>query len=247
MQSMPGARWAGLALATALAVAGCQGSGSPSASPSAEPTPTPAPPTDEQVVLRFLALVGNPALTMHVVADGKVTVTGSGTTNTVKIASDMDISGPDGVGKAVVDTGPSDVTFKMLLVGGQAYIDDNGTWTEIPDYHPSTPLNPFAGLAGPADVSYRGRQVQDGERIHHLSALVWPGGDLSQLEAQGWTAVKIDYNLTTMTVDDSGAPIEMSFTGGISGRFNDVAASAAIEVTYDFSEIGEPVEIPSPA
>jgi hypothetical protein len=240
-------RWAGLALATALALAGCQGSSSPSASPSAEPTPTAAPPTDEQIVLRFLALVGNPTLTMHVVANGKVTVTGSGVTNTVKIASDMDISGEDGVGKGVVDTGPSDVTFKMLLVGGRAYIDDNGTWAEVPDYHPSTPLNPFSGLTGPADLSYRGRQMQDGERIHHLSALVWPGGDLSQLEAQGWTALKIDYNLTTMTVDDSGAPIEMSFSGAISGRFNEVAASAAFEVTYDFTKIGETVDIPSPA
>ncbi len=247
MQSVPRTRLAGLALATALALAACQGSGRPSASPSAEPTATPPPPTDEQVVLRFLALTGDPALTMHVVADGKVTVTGSGTTNTVKIASDMDISGEDGVGEAVVDTGPSDVNFRMLLVAGHAYIDDNGTWTEIPDYHPSTPLNPFAGLTGPADVSYRGRQMQDGVRIHHLSALVWPGGDLSQLEAQGWTAVKVDYNLTTMTVDDSGAPIEMSFSGGISGRFNDVAASAAFEVTYDFTKIGEPVHIPAPA
>jgi len=247
MQSVPRTRWAGLALATALALGACQGSGSPSASPSAEPTPTPPPPTDDQVVLRFLALTGDPALTMHVVADGKVTVTGSGATNTVKIGFDMDISGEDGVGKAVVDTGPSDVTFKMLVVEGHAYIDDNGAWTEVPDYHPSTPLNPFASLTGPADLNYRGRQMQDGERIHHLSALVWPGGDLSQLEAQGWTAVKIDYDLTTMTVDDSGAPIEMSFSGGISGRFNDVAASAAFEVTYAFTNIGEPVHIPSPA
>lgn len=229
-----------------LALGACQGAGSPSALPSADPTPTPPPPTADEVVVRFLAVTGDPALTMHVVADGKVTVTGSGATNTVKIGSDMDISGEDGVGKAVVDTGPSDVTFRMLLVQGHAYIDDNGTWTELPDYHPTTPLNPFAGLTGPADLSYRGSQKIDGQRIHHLSALIWPGGDLSALEAQGWTAVKVDYNLTTMTVDDSGVPIEMSFSGGISGRFNDVAASAAFEVTYAFTRIGESVDIPTP-
>jgi hypothetical protein len=50
-----------------------------------------------------------------------------------------------------------------------------------------------------------------------------------------------------MTVDDSGAPIQMSFSGGISGRLNDVAASAAFEVSYDFTKIGESVDIPAPA
>jgi len=66
-------------MATCLMVAlgACQGAGSPSALPSADPTPTPPPPTADQVIVRFLALTGDPALTMHVVADGKVTVTGS--------------------------------------------------------------------------------------------------------------------------------------------------------------------------
>ncbi len=196
---------------------------------------------------RFLALTGSPTLTMHVVADGKVTVTSSGTSDTVKVGFDMDLSGADGVGKAVVDTGPSDVTFGMLLTGGLAYIDDDGIWTEVPDYHPSTPLNPFAGLTSAAELSYRGHEIRDGHRIHHLSVLAWLGGDLSLLEAQGWTGVKVDYTLTTLTVDDAGAPIEMSFSGGISGRFNDVGASAAFEVTYEFTKIGEPVEIPTPA
>jgi hypothetical protein len=246
MGSVARLRWAGLALAAALALTACQGSGGPTPSPSADPTPTPPPPTADEVIARFLALAGNPALTMHVVADGKVTVTGSGRSDTLKVGLDMDISGKDGVGKAVVDTGPSDVTFEMLVRDNHSYIDDDGTWTETPDYHPSTPLNPFEGLTGPADLSYRGLEIRDGQRIHHLSVLAWLGGDLSLLEAQGWTRVKVDYTLTTMTIEDSGAPIEMSFTGGISGRFNDVGASAAIEVTYDFSKIGQPVEIPIP-
>jgi hypothetical protein len=88
--------------------------------------------------------------------------------------------------------------------------------------------------------------VRDGRRAHHLSILAWLGGDLSLLEAQGWTRVKVDYTLTTMTVDDTGAPIEMNFTGGISGRYQDVAATAAFEVAYAFTKIGEPVEIPIP-
>lgn len=246
MQSLPHARWAGLTLAVALVLGGCGGSGSPSPSVVADPTPTPPPPSAEEVIAAFLALTGDPELTMRVVANGKVMVTAGGATEDVKIAFDMDIRGLNGVGKAVVDTGPSDLTFKMLLVENRAYIDDNGTWTEVPDYKPSTPLNPFAGLSGPADVSYRGHDIRDGRRTHHLSVLVWLGGDVSLMEAQGWTGVKIDYTLTTMTVDDDGAPIEMSFTGGISGRYQDALASAAFEVGYEFLNIGEPVEIPTP-
>jgi len=247
MRSDHRVRWAGVALSVALALGACQGAGSPSPSAVADPTPTPPPATADEVIASFLALTGDPELTMHVVADGKVTVTASGTTEDVKLGFDMDLRGEDGVGKAVVDTGPSDVTFRMLLVENRAYVDNNGTWTEVPDYRPSTPLNPFAGLTGPADLSYRGHDVRDGLRAHHLSVLVWLGGDLSLLEAQGWTNVKVDYTLTTMTVDDAGAPIEMNFSGGISGRFQDVAASAAFEVVYEFTKIGEPVEIPVPA
>lgn len=247
MQSLPRTRWAGLAVVATLALAGCGGSGSPSPSVVADPTPTPPPPSADEVIAAFLAVTGDPQLTMHVVADGKVTVADGGTTQDVKIGFDMDMSGQDGVGRAVVDTGPSDVTFKMLLVAGHAYIDDNGTWTEVPDYKPTTPLNPFSGLTGPADLSYRGHDNRDGRRTHHLSILVWLGGDLSLLEAQGWTEVKTDYNLTTLTVDDEGKPIEMNFAGGISGRYQGFAASAAFDVTYAFTKIGEPVEIPIPS
>jgi hypothetical protein len=246
MRTSARAGWAALALVLGTALVGCQAAASPSPSVP-EPTPTPAPPTADQVIAAFLAVTGDPNLTMHVVADGKVTVSAGGTTDDVKVGYDMDIRGADGVGKAVVDTGPSDVTFTMLLVGGKAYLDDNGTWSVVPDYHPSTPLNPFAGLTGPADVAYRGVQLSDGRRVHHLSVLVWLGGDLSLLQAQGWSGVKTDYTLTTLTVNDAGDPIAMDFSGGVSGLYNGVSASAAFKVAYTFTKIGEAVKIPSPA
>lgn len=236
-----------LMLALAVALAGCQSAASPTPSVAAEATPTPPPPTADDVIAEFLLLATNPALTMHVVADGKVTVAAAGTTDDVRIGFDMDISGEDSVGKAVVDTGPSDVTFNMLLVDNRAYVDDNGTWTELPDYRPSSPLNPFRALSGPADLQYRGHEDRDGQRIHHLSILVWVGGDLTLMQDQGWTQMKVDYDLATMTVNDQGAPIGMSFTGGISGRYQGLAATTAFEVNYQFTKIGQAVEIPSPS
>jgi hypothetical protein len=246
MRSNLRSRWLGIALTSTLALAGCQGGG-PSPSVAAEPTPTPPPPAADEVIAAFLALTGDPDLTMHVVEGGKVTIAAAGTTDNVSIDVDMDIRGEDGVGSAVVDTGPANVTFDMLLVGNRAYVDDDGTWTELPDYKPSTPLNPFAGLTGPGDVTYRGHDIRDGRRVHHLSVLVWLGGDLTLLADQGWTETKVDYTLTTMTVDDQGAPIQMDFSGGVSGRYQDLAATAAFDVGYQFTKIGEPVEIPTPS
>jgi hypothetical protein len=240
-------RSAWLALALVVALAGCQGAASPTPSLVPDATPTPPPPSADGVIAEFLLLATNPALTMHVVADGKVTVAAAGTTDDVRIGFDMDISGEDGVGKAVVDTGPSDVTFNMLLVDNKAYVDDNGTWTEVPDYRPSSPLNPFRALSGPADLQYRGHDVRDGQRVHHLSVLVWVGGDLTLMQDQGWSQIKVDYDLATMTVDDQGAPIEMKFSGGISGKYQGMAATTAFEVNYQFSKIGQAVEIPSPS
>lgn len=240
-------RRAAVALMTvAMVVAGCSAAVSPSPSLSAAPTPTPPPPDGAEVIAALLAVTGDPALTMHVVADGKVTVSAVGNTEDVTIGFDMDISGENGVGQGVVDTGPSDLTFDMLLVDGRAYIDDNGTWTEVPDFRPSTPINPFAGLTGPSDLTYRGAEEDEGGRVHHLSVEVWLGGDLALLEEQGWSGVKIDYELTTVTADDEGNPIGMEFSGGVSGRYQGVAASAAFEVSYEFTNVGEPVEIPTP-
>jgi hypothetical protein len=243
----PGNRLRWMALALAIALAGCQAAASPTPSAAPEATPTPSPATAEEVITAFLALTTDPTLTMHVKADGKVTVSVPGTTDDVRIGFDMDIRGEDGVGNAVIDTGPSDLTFDMLLIANRAYVDDNGTWTEVPDYKPSTPLNPFHGLSGPADLTYRGMDHRDGQRVHHLSVLPWLGGDLTLLTDQGWTGVKIDYTLTTLMVNDQGEPISMDFTGGVSGRYQGLAASAAFEVNYEFSKIGEPVEIPSPS
>ena len=235
-----------LATSLMLAVTACHGAASPSPSVVAEPTPTPPPPTEEEVIQAFLLVAGNTALTMHVVADGKETVTAGRTTDTVKIGFDMDLSGQNGVGTAVVDTDPSTVPVSLLVVENRAYVEDNGTWTEVPDYRPSTPLNPFGGLTTLDSLSYRGHQIVDGQRVHHLSVIPWLGGDMSLLEAQGWTHLKVDYTLTTLTVADSGAPIQMSFSGGISGRYHDVGASAAFEITYDFTKIGQAVDIPPP-
>jgi hypothetical protein len=233
------------ALALALVLAACQAATpSPSASPS--PSAPPAPPSGDEVIASFLEIVGDPELTMHVVLHGSLDVAVADEAQTLALSMDMDLSADDAVGSTLVDTGPGEIRVEMLLVDDRAYVDDNGTWTEIPGYEQTSPLNPFGLLTRSADVAYD-RQVElNGRSVHHLHALVWIGGDISSMEAQGWTDVVIDYDDSDIVVDDLGTPIRLDFRGGVSGRYGGQDASAAFDVTYEFTDVGEPVEIPTP-
>jgi hypothetical protein len=233
-----------LAMATLLVA--CQPATSPS--PSAEPTPSPTiePPSGAEVIDAFLEMVGYSQFAMHVVMDGTVDVALPDTTEHITISYDGDISGEDGHGDASIDVGPSVVNFEMLLVDGRAYLNDNGTWTEVPDYQQTAPLNPFAYLASPADLSYRWFEMRSGQRAHHLVSLIWLGGSAASLVEQGWTDPVVDYNLTDIWVLDDGTPLQMDFDGGVSGSYLDRAATAKFTISYVITRVGEPVEIPSP-
>jgi len=243
------ARRALAGVAFAVLLAACQSASvAPSPSASKEPTPSPTPeaPDPADIIDAFLEIVTDPDLTMHVIADGTLDVTVGGQSQTLTIGLDMEISGEDGIGQTIVDMGAADITVDMLLIDGRAYADDNGTWTEIPGYEPSSALNPFASLSGAEDVEYRDSEMRAGRRLHNLESLVWLGGELAAMEAQGWTDPVIDNSRTDIVVDDQGVPDSLDFTGRVSGRYGDEVASVEFAVTYDFTDVGEPVELPAP-
>lgn len=235
-------------LAIAALLVACQAAGSASQSPSVEPTPSPTvePPTGAEVMDAFLDLVGDSKFAMHVALDGTVDVTVQGADETVTISYDVDISGSDGHGQVHLDVGPSDVSFELLFVDGQAYVDDNGVWTELPDYQQTAPLNPFAYFAGPDDLTYRGFEYRSGERAYHLISRIWLGGNTAALIEQGWSDPVIDYNVTDIWVLDDGTPLQMDFDGGVSGDYLGQAATAKFVISYLITNVGEPVDLPSP-
>jgi len=238
------------AVALALAIlSGACSSPAPSAStatPQATTTPEPTEADTAAIIAAFLELVGDPGLTMHVVADGTVTAFGGGQEQEVILQMAMDVSGEDGVGEATLDTGPSNVTFEMLILDGRAYVEDNGNWTRLPDYEQTTPLNPFVTLTRPEDVEYVAAEERDGESVHRLTTDLWIGADLSVMEDAGWRSVELGATETVIVVDDAGAPISMDFTGSMSGTFQRTPASVEFDVSYEFSDVGDPVNIPEP-
>ena len=241
---------AALAVALGALLAACSSSSpSPSSAspePTIEATPEPTDADSEAIIDAFLAVVDDPALTMHVLADGKVTVSGGGQQQTLTIEMAMDVSGEDGVGEASLDLGPSNLAFEMLLVDGRAYIDDNGKWTRLPDYEQTTPLNPFVNFSSPDEIEYVGAEERDGQPVHRLRSELWVGADLATLEDQGWRYAELVQNQTLILVDDSGAPVLMEFTAALEGTYQRTDASMDFDVSYEFSDVGDPVDIPKP-
>lgn len=235
-----------LALVSACASPSAEPSASPSISPSPAATPTPPPPTADEIIDMFLALVLDEQFTFHIVVSGTMAATQGETRENITLGMDMDVRGADGVGDALVDVGPGEVTLRMLIVDGRAYVDDDGTWSEIPGYQSTTPLNPFFRLSGPGDLSYEGLIRRSGEVTRHLRSLVWMGGDISELEAQGWTEVAIEESQSDIFVDETGSPVAMDFRGVFTGFYEGVPTSFDFDVVYEFSNVGEPVVLPEP-
>jgi hypothetical protein len=242
-----------VALLTAgLLLAGCQAAPSPSnatAQPTATVRPTPGsttePPSSAEVISAFLAILKDPRLTMHVVTTGEMTARTGSDTQLLWIDMEMDVKGNDVVGDASVDVGGRTISFDLLVIDGRGYLDENGTWTELPDYEQTVPLNPFTNLTKAGNVEYRGQLERDGRRLHRLRALNWFGSDLAAMAGTGWTRVRIMKNMTTVRVDDEGTPVSLDFVGRLSGLFDGAKATADFDFSYDFS-VGEPVTIPSP-
>lgn len=239
-----------LVVALAALSAACSSSSPSPASASPEPTteatPDPTETDSAAIIAAFLDIVDDPDLTMHVVADGSVTVFGGGQEQKLTIEMAMDVSGEDGVGEASLDLGPSNIDFEMLLVDGRAYIDNEGQWTPLPDYEQTTPLNPFVNFSGPEDIEYVGTERRDGQQVHRLTSGLWVGADLATLEDQGWRNAELVRNETAIVVDGSGAPVLMEFTAELTGTFQRTQASMDFDVSYEFSDVGDPVDIPEP-
>lgn len=238
-------------LALTVTAAACTTSPSPSA-PAAGPstaaessgTASPTEPDSDQVVRAFVELASDPGLTMHVEAD--VSVSAAGGPQILSIVMDMDVAGNDGVGSADMDLGTGSFSFEMLLLGDRAYVDNNGRWQELPSFESTTPLNPFITLDRASDVEYMGQVNRGGEILHQLRPRDWIGGDIQSLQQQGWRNVRLESQQVDILVDEEGVPVYTDMEAEVSGRFQGARRVLELTAAYEFSDVGEPVEIPRP-
>lgn len=203
-------------------------------------------PTGDDVVAAFLETVQRDDLTFHTVMDGVIEVssTTSDEQQTVEISAEMDVSGEDAVGEVTFDIGVA-ITLDVLVADGEGYTENaEGEWEAVPNFEAQTqaPLNPFTRLES-ADLEYVGPS-DDG--LHLLRTDVWLGGDEDTLEAQGWEDVEFTDRSTDIHVTGEGVPVRMEFVGDATGVYEGEDAMVHFDIDYEFSDVGEPVEIPTP-
>ena len=214
---------------------------------------TPQDPDDESangaaIVAAFLETATQEDLTFHVVVDGSIDVAAieSDEEETVDIGAEMDVSGDDSVGEVTFDIGV-ELTVDVLIVDGEGYTEglDGEGWEPVPDFEAQAqaPVNPFVRLEDEDDVEYV-EQTEDG--LHHLRTEVWMGADPESLEAQGWEDVEFVEQSSDIYVTDDGTPVRMEFVGDATGVYQGEDAEVHFDVDYEFTDVGEPVEIPEP-
>ena len=234
-----GRPWVSAAAAVVLAAVAAVSAG---CSPNRAPSATPG---GDAVIAAFLEKVQRDDLTFHTVADAVIETRVGDEEETAEFSADLDISGDDAVGEVTVDIGPN-ITVDVLIRDGEAYAETTpGDWQPIPDFEEQgqAPLNPFERLEGTEDLEYRGRSDNG---IHTLRTTVWLGADPESLEAQGWENVEFADHLTDIYVTDDGTPVRMEFEGNATGDYRGEPAEVHFDVDYEFSHVGQPVEIPEP-
>ena len=202
-------------------------------------------PSGDAVIDAFLGKVTRDDFTFHAVQEGTIEVRGENDEETVEISAEMDVSGEDAVGEVTFDVG-AEITIDVLLVDGEGYTQGpGGDWETIPGFaeQPQTPVNPFVRLESAEDLEYVER-TDDG--LHHLTTDVWMGGDAESLESQGWEDVEFSDHSADIYVTDDGTPVRMEFEGNATGDYRGDPAEVHFDVDYEFSDVGQPVEIPEP-
>ena len=201
----------------------------------------------DAIVAAFLETARQEDLTFHVVIDGTIDVTArdSDEEESVEIGAELDVSGDDSVGEVTFDIGV-EFSVDVLIVDGEGYTEGpDGEWEAVENFEAQAqaPVNPFVRLEGEGDVEYVGPA---GDGLHQLRTDVWMGADVETLEAQGWEDVEFTEHSTDIFVTDDGTPVRMEFMGDATGVYEGEDADVHFDVDYEFSDVGEPVDIPEP-
>ena len=210
-------------------------------------TPADQAPDGDEVIANFLAIVQQEDLTFHTVMDGTIDVAAAAgdEEESVDVAAEMDVSGEDAIGEVTFDVGV-EITVDVLIRDDEGYTQNaDDEWEVVPDFEAQgqAPLNPFIRLEAPGDLEYVGPAEDD---LHLLRTDVWMGADPESLESQGWEDVEFTEQSSDIYVTEDGTPVRMEFVGDATGVYEGEDAEVHFDIHYEFSDVGEPVEIPEP-
>lgn len=199
------------------------------------PSPSPSPIAVSESAELFLALFSGVAPPFHVRIDTTLTGVPGGTA-----IEEADVDGAAYSAELHVELdGLEPRDSQVVFIGGTAYVADAGTsiWQAYADYESLPPVNPFldfdplAWQAAGADPAHAGL-----ERVHSTT---W------QLPAGSQLASRLTDDSFDVWLDSGGLPVDGDLTFSLAAINGGTAVG--YRALYEFSKVGEPVEIVAPS
>lgn len=247
---MPARAWTATAGSLVLAVAIVACSPSPAAPvPTADPTPTLTP-------------SASPTVDPDALMDGlRAFAADDGRTYRLEITGRLSVRPVDGHIEGTVEASGDDVELSMSLdfnlfalrmdivaVDDTAWVRiDRGAWTSIERTELEEDFDPLLELLEAEDVRYRGTVRKGGATVHQLQLT-----NIDVLDPRSLSAdvekVLVRAQTFDVFVDDAGTPVEARYQlDGTATMRSGRTVPLFMDITYAFSEIGEPREIVAPA
>ncbi|HET7727788.1 MAG TPA: hypothetical protein VFK54_10750 [Candidatus Limnocylindrales bacterium] len=235
-------------LALALALTAC--SPAPAATPAAT-TPTPATPSpsvspavDPTALMDGLrAFAEDEARTYHLDIEGRLSVRPVDG----HIDGAIDASGDDAEMSMSLDFNLFTLRMDLVVVDDTAWVRiDHGAWTSVERTELEEDFDPMAELLAAEDVRYRGTVRRAGATVHHLQL-----ANVDVLDPRSLSAEVEDIHVRAQTfdvyVDGVGTPVEARYQlDGTATLASGRTVPMFMDITYRFSEIGEPHEVEPP-
>jgi hypothetical protein len=139
-------------------------------------------------------------------------------------------------------------TVEVIYVNGQAYsrTPPTGKWGVAPAMQAYRIICPPFGLKSVNALSMVAPESKNGQDVNHLRAAVgWWSPDFSRLSLYDLSGLRMppDQNVLDLWVTPDGTPVAATYSGkNLAGD----TALLDIEMSYTFTQVGEPVEIKAP-
>jgi hypothetical protein len=212
--------------------------------PTPTPPPTPSPPTLPEPAFRFVRLIEDPDLSLHLETEASVQAGPA----SITVSMTLDQSGRDMAIDMTTSMTGEESNLQTVVKDGTAYFrEDRGAWFATDDLSlidlPATSLA-FSQLR-PQGTEYLGVEDVGDRTLHHLRvpSVVAAGVDPTALQRFGCDTDNLAMDLW---VRDDGTPVTGSFEYSCIVRSAGGPANLTASANYDFSKVGRPINIKPP-
>ena len=168
-------------------------------------------------------------------------VGGQETSGSIDVGGDG--AGQNFVGSTLVSTAGLTLSFEMVVIGDQVWVQPTGgeDWTPGPRDE-TQPIQPVFDIA-PEDLTYVGLADIDGAPGHRLTINRWTGGDL---RSNGYKRVRITLINYDVLTNNDGYPVEVDLNYNVRARISGLPLDADYFIHYVLSDFGKAVAIEPP-